>query len=269
MNIHQEKIIENLKNLEKELGRRPVKRDNATLYFLSRKHFGTWNKMMSTAGYKCKSIQKPTTPKEITRELSYFLGLVSTDGHMQVKKEKGQYRLMVYTSEKEEVDLILKLILLLFNYKASIRLRKTGFKNSRPNYEIYMSSKDVTTFMKSLEIPSGAKSENIRLPTIFFRKEAYIWDYLRGVFDGDGSIIFSGHNHIFKISSGSIGFLKDLHKILIENGFNNFKIWKDKGNVWNLRNNTKRDIVDLHNQIYKNASFFYPRKKLKWDSQYI
>ncbi|MEK6811328.1 MAG: LAGLIDADG family homing endonuclease [Nanoarchaeota archaeon] len=268
MDLNQERVIQKLKDIERDLGRRPVKRDNATLYALSRKHFGTWNKMLETVGYKCKSFQKPITPESMTKELSYFLGLVSTDGHLQVTKEKGQYRLMVYTSEKEEVDLILKLISLLFGYKASIRLRKTGF-SLRPNYEIYVSSKNITLFINSLGIPSGAKSNNIKVPKIFLQEDKYIWDYIRGTFDGDGSIIFSGNNYTFKISSGSLDFLTGLNKIFVEKGFNKFKIWKDKGNVWNLRNNTKTEILQLYNYIYKNASFFYPRKKLKWDSQYI
>ena len=171
MNPIQEEVIEKLKGLEKELGRRPVKRDNSHLYFLSRKHFGTWNKMLETTGYECRTFQKPIIPENMTRELSYFLGLVSTDGHIQITREIGQYRLIMCTSEKEEVDLILKLIYLLFNYKASIRARKTGFKNSRPNYEVYISSKEVTSFITSLGIPSGAKSSNIKCLNFSFKKK--------------------------------------------------------------------------------------------------
>lgn len=217
-----------------------------------------------------KKFQKPTIPQKITRELSYFLGLVSTDGHLQVVKEKGLYRLIMCTSEKEEVDLIIKLIFDLFNYKASVRLRKTGFDNSRPNYEVYIYSKTVTFFINSLGIPLGAKSNNIRLPELFFDKEDLIWDYIRGVFDGDGSIIFSGYNHIFKITSGSLQFLNDLNIIFAKKGFNKFKIWKDsRGSVWDLKNNTKTEISRLYKEIYKDSSFFYPRKKTKWSKQYI
>lgn len=270
MNLNQQETINKLKELEIKLGRRPVKRDNSSLYSLSRKYFGTWNKMLSKADYICRDFQKPIIPEEMSGELGYFLGLVSTDGHIQVVKKSGNYRLMIYTSEKEEVDLIVKLILRLFNYKASVKLRKTGFKNSRLNYEIYISSKNVVMFVNSLGIPIGAKSTIIEFPKIFINERKYLWDYIRGVFDGDGSIIHSGNNHVFKISSGSIKFLEGLHKIFINEGFNKFMINKDnRGNVWDLRNNTKSDLNRLYIEIYKDPKFYYPRKKLKWKGHHI
>lgn len=209
-------------------------------------------------------------PEDISSELTYFTGLVSTDGHMQRVVDRSHYRLAIYTSEKEEVELISKLIFQLFNYNASINPRKTGFANSRINYEIYISKKDIVMFVNSLGIPFGAKSANFRLPKKLLEDEKFIWDYIRGVFDGDGSIIFSGKDHIFKITSGSLLFLEDLRKIFMDKGFTKFKIWKDKrGNIWDLRNNTKSEISKLYEKIYNNASFFYPRKKLKWESQHI
>ncbi|MEK6927291.1 MAG: LAGLIDADG family homing endonuclease [Nanoarchaeota archaeon] len=262
-------IIFRLKELEKELGRRPVKTDSPSLYTLSRKYFGTWNNMMTEAGYQCKLFQIPVTPKEITSDLSYFLGLMSTDGHIQVIKQRWLYRVMMYTSEKEEVEMILNIIKKLFSYTASVRARKTGF-SKRPNYEIYISSKKIALFLNSLGIPIGAKSYNLLVPKMFFEnKQEYFWDYLRGVFDGDGSIVFSNNNFSFKISSGSVRFLEGINKILIEKGFKNFKISKQDEYVWILRTNIKENIKQLYSCIYNNSSFFYPRKQLKWSKQYI
>ncbi len=267
--MQKEDVLVKLKELEIRLGRRPVKRDNSHLYQLSRKYFGTWNNMMVEYGYNCKGFQKPSIPKKINSNLSYFLGLVSTDGHIQVTNNIGKYKIMVHTSEIEEVDLIKRLVNSLFNYNASIYPRKTGFKNSRINYEVYIYSKDVAYFLNSLGIPFGAKSANIRVPQIFITGREFIWDYIRGVFDGDGSIIFSGYNSIFKISSGSLNFLQDLLKIFQSNAFNHFKIYKNGENVWDLRNNTKTEILKIHNLIYDGSSFFYPRKKLKWAGHYV
>src|SRR3989344_7071373 len=146
MKWNKKEGINRLDLLKKELGRRPVKRDSPALYSLSRRYFGSWNNMMIKAGYKCKKFQKPIIHNKITGDMYYFLGLLSTDGHIQALKKMHKYRVMLYTSEKEEVKIILKLIKRLFHYDASIRARKTGF-SSRPNYEIYISSKKIACYL--------------------------------------------------------------------------------------------------------------------------
>ncbi len=269
MKYNKHKIIIILKNFENKLCRRPVKRDSSNLFFLSKKYFGSWNKMMIAAGYTCKMIQKPHIPNRLTPNLYYLLGLLSTDGHIQAISKRWSYRVMFYTSEKEEKDLILSLTYRLFKYKASVRTRKTGF-SKRPNYEIYLSSKKIADYLHSLGIPFGAKSYNLEVPRIISTKTGNnFWHYLRGVFDGDGSIIFSGSNNVFKISSGSVKFLRGLKKIMHYNRFRKVIVSRQQENVWELRINTKSEINRLHLLIYKNAFFFYPRKKIKWEKQYI
>lgn len=267
--LEKREVLLKLKSLEKELGRKPVKRDNSYLYYLSRKHFGSWNKMIHKAGYECKDFQKPIIPDKLTNELFYLLGLVTTDGHIQALEKANKYRVMIYTSEKEEVEIILKLIYDIFKYRASVRGRKTGF-SKRINYETYISSKKIALFFNSLGIPFGAKSYNIQVPNLIYQSgEDNFWNYLRGIFDGDGSIIFQGYNSVFKIASGSEKFLNQLKDILNTKGFRNFKVSKQDTNVWALRTNMKEDIKGIHKLIYKEALFYYPRKKLKWDNQYV
>lgn len=266
MKWDKKRVIEKLYNLEVNLKRRPVKRDNSYLYILSRKYFGSWNKMMEEAGYKCKYFQNPKIPKKLLPEFYYFLGLVTTDGHNQYNKNKKWYNVSLYTSEKEEVGLILNLIENIFDYNSSIRKRKS-FLSKRPNYQINISSKNVCEFLHKTGIPYGAKSYNIRLPSLIkFCSKKDFWHYLRGVFDGDGSIIFSGPNNTFKISSGSIKFIEDIQKKLVKEGFVRSRISRQKENVWEVKITNRPDIEKLYNLFYQNAEFFYPRKKLKWQS---
>ena len=258
-------VLEKLSNLDKKLGRRPTKRDNNSLYVLSRRVFGSWNKMMSMAGYLCKDFQKPIIPNRLTCSLAYLLGLLCTDGHLQALKNESKYKVMFYTSEIDEVEIIKKLIKLNFNYNASVRARKSTLSD-RPNYEIYISSKGVCEFFHKLGVPYGAKSYDIRVPKIFANyKSRKLWSYLRGVFDGDGSIIFSGAVSSFKISSGSRLFIDDIQKIMQGNDFLNSYISRQNQNVWEIRINRKADLKRLYCLLYKDAEFFYPRKKSKWE----
>lgn len=269
MNYSKKEVIEKLKILEKKLGRRPVKRDDSRLYVLSRRYFGTWNKMMREYGYECKNIQKVKIPNKFTYDFYYFLGLVSTDGHIQALKEKNSYRILLYTSEDEERDMILRLIELLFSYKASVRSRKTGF-SKRPNYEIYISSKNLAFLLNDKGIPFGSKWDNMILPKIIVGCEnKAFWNYLRGVFDGDGSIIFSGKNKSFKVSSGSKIFLEGLKNKLLNEGFFYVGINKQTDTMWELRISRAEELKKLYSLFYNDAHFFYSRKKLKWQKQYV
>jgi len=262
-------VIKRLKELERDIGRRPVKKDNSNLYALSRKYFGSWNNMMKEAGYVIKDFQDPLIPSLKSDDLYYFLGLVCTDGHIQFIKKGGKYKLMVYTSEKEEKEIIIKLINILFNYNAHFRARKTPLSR-RPNYEIYITSKKVCEFLNRLGVPYGAKSYTLIVPNILKNvSNDKFWHFLRGIFDGDGSIIITKKVMIFRIYSGSKKFTEGLQQIMETKGIYSSNIYKHKDNVWVLVVNKREEIKKLYNYFYRNALFFYPRKKNKWTKQYL
>lgn len=264
--VNKKEILERLIELEVKLKRRPTKRDNSTLYFLSRKYFGSWNNLMKKAGYKVKHRQKAQLPK-INSKLYYFLGLLSTDGHIQ-SIPKGD-KVMIFTSYKEEREMILSLMKNLFNYSSSFRIRNYGF-STRENYEIYIYSKKLSKFLQNIGIPSGKKTFSIKVPSLIMKdKSQEIWHFIRGVFDGDGSISKTSNQPLFKINMGSTDFIRDLQKIFISRGFNSIKLRQERETLWDLRLNKKEDIKKLYSLIYKNSkNYFYPRKKYKW-KQYI
>ena len=162
----EEKIIDRIKQLNKKLKRKPQKRDDGGLYIATRNFFGTWNNAMEKAGYKVKIMQKPIIPDKLTPELSYFIGLLITDGHLVEDLKKKHYVLLLFTSYEDELKLILKLIGDLFSYKAYVRKKKDGW-NKRFSYQIYINSKDLLYYFKDeIGLPTGAKSKIVRVPNI-------------------------------------------------------------------------------------------------------
>ncbi|HLD98523.1 MAG TPA: LAGLIDADG family homing endonuclease [Candidatus Nanoarchaeia archaeon] len=269
MKWDKQEIINEFKRIEKNLGRKPVKRDNANLYFLSRKHFGSWNNLIEKSGYKVRRFQNPQIPDVLSNEVYYLLGLLCTDGHIQFRKNECKYRLILFTSYNEEKEMIIKLIKNIFDYNASVREKLYGFSN-RPNYEVYISSKKVCEFFNNLGVPYGNKSTSLRVPKVLFHlNKDKTFNFLRGVFDGDGSIIFSSINQTFKISSGSQKFIEDMHKLMSKLNINSSRITHERDNIWELKLNKEKEIKKLYNLLYLDSKFYYPRKKLKWSQRYI
>lgn len=243
------------KKLEKELGRRPKKRDDDSLNQRVRKIFGSWNNFMKAAGYDVKYYQKVKLPS-LDKNLAYFLGLLITDGHVQFDESNKKYKVAIYTSYPDERDALIRLIKLLFGYNAALTSRMYGF-NKKPNYEVRISSKKlVCMLIDKFGIPSGAKSLNIRVPEVVVNGDLEIRTaFLLGVIDGDGSI-----GKGVTISSGSEEFLADL-KILLR-GFS-----MTSGEIYRHANcNTKE--IKLHKcgfaeirKWYNLSEFCYPRKK--------
>lgn len=226
--MNKSSLLHEIKNLDIKLNRKPTKRDSPRLNYFARKYFGTWNNTLKEAGFKVKKFQKPIIPEKLTPELSYFLGLLVTDGHIVFNKIGIKtYKILLFTSYEEEHNLISSLIKKIFDYIPSIRQKKYGF-NKRYNYEIYISSKLlVEYFIKNFQIPAGAKSNIVRVPEIFFvAKKSNTSAFLRGVIDGDGSV--SSKSKCVRITSSSLKFLEDIKKLLLYVNILPGNIIKDK-----------------------------------------
>lgn len=266
MKITKEGVIEKFYILRDKLNRKPVKRDDPYLYFLSRKYLGSWNNLLKEARYTVRLKQYAKIPQLNRVEFYYFLGLLCTDGHIQFNEKKGKYRLIIFTSNENEKCMIKDLIYVLFNYKASLRSKIYGF-SKKPNYEIYISSKKICKFFCDLGIPSGAKSLIIKIPEIIKKcSDLFFWSFIRGVFDGDGSIISSKNNWTFKIASGSKIFIHELNDLFLKRSFSPI-LRKEKENLWILKLHKKEEIKKIYSLIYKDADkYCYARKRLKWEN---
>jgi len=188
---------------------------------------------MEAAGYKIKLNQKVSSVT-FNENFAYFLGLIITDGHIVYNSISKKYKVAIYTSFPDERDMIITLIKDLFNYTAIFSSRLYGF-NKKPNYEIRINSKQLANILiNDFDIPSGAKSLSVGIPSAITRGNLRIKkSFLRGVIDGDGSI---GRNTI-KISSGSVNFLQGLKVLITELGIFSGTIVRDnrKTNTFSLR----------------------------------
>lgn len=132
---------------------------------------------------------------EINKETSYMIGLFQTDGSMSKGKgNKGKFQLEL--SVRDE-DIIYKLKEIIpFNCGIRKRTRNIKIKHYEYNEKEYIvlsvCSLEFRNLLLEYGIPYGKKSSIIKPPLHI--KNLSIKDYIRGLYDGDGSLGITAQN---------------------------------------------------------------------------
>lgn len=190
-------------------------------------------------------------------QLSYLIGFLHADGNLyETTRNRGKLSIEINEKDKDIIDKIQILI----GGTISQRNRTTNFGKNR-SVVLTQCSLKIRRFLKEKGMIAGKKHLLISAP----RKLSFI-HYLRGYFDGDGSIGFTGANEpfiSFVISSEELklqvlNFLKK--KIGIVKKVNRNK----RDNVYNIVVKNEAAVC-LGKLMYKKASIFLDRKKAKFD----
>lgn len=187
-----------------------------------------------------------------SKSKAYVLGLIISDGYVDEKWNK-----LNFTSKDIELVEIIKREL-----KSDHKLGKYDIYDNRThkNYERYsiqISSKEIVSDLNKLGV-YGNKSFTSELPDI---PEEFMWDFIRGVFDGDGHIIQSNNDKIGRLRFGIIGsekLLKSINLFFKENKIKNVKIRQtiygnSKGKLIKLDCCNFSDLNIIKNNIYENS----------------
>lgn len=121
-------------------------------------------------------------------EISYLIGLLQTDGsnYKEPNSNKGRIKLELST---RDCDIIFKLNnFLQFKTTITNRTRNTNFKQNYTSISLNIYNKDIRNFLSDY-IPIGHKSELIKQPD-----NVVVFDYWRGIIDGDGSLGITKNN---------------------------------------------------------------------------
>lgn len=93
--------------------------------------------------------------------------------------------------------------------------------------------------------------EELRMPNI---NSEYIWDFLRGFFDGDGCITWSKNNNRYTISwTGNKYFLQDIRKLCQKDKVSIEQNVKSKI-TYQFRLSGQQDVLRILTNMYKNAT---------------
>lgn len=191
-----------------------------------------------------------------TEEKAYWLGFLYADGNVHYKPEKVRYRIELGLAIKDYSHL--EKFSKFLNFKGNIKLREKT-KSCRI---VFGSKKMCEDLIKLGCIP--AKSLILTFPNSSQVPSKFIKDFLRGYFDGDGSMHLSNGNKTPDIRIlGTKEFLTEIEKI-----YKCSVLMKDKriqSNTYYIKFKTQESLVFL-NDIYRYPGIFLTRKFEKYNT---
>ncbi len=163
---------------------------------------------------------------EISKDLAEELGIHVGDGHMSFRSYKNckcyEYSISGNSNEEEYFGGYIKpLIQKLYGLQMHLYKRK-----DRNELKLECKSKELFNFKRSIGLPNG-KKDNIQIPTIILNSE-YICDFLRGLFDTDGCLLFYNRNKKsppyprLDITSKSFELIDQVNQELVKLGFKTY-----------------------------------------------
>lgn len=222
---------------------------------LSRKQL----KKRSNSIYRRQNVCNYTFFEEInTEEKAYFLGLFFADGNITIRKS-GQKVVQIQLNDKKPVFDFLKNIEA--NFKPYI------YKNSIGNtvYKVQITSEKMFSDLEKLGCVER-KSLILKYPVNL--DSSFDQAFIRGYFDGDGSVYLTKDDKSIGISfNGTKEFLEVVNsKLPSPMSFN--KEERKISNTYYLRCSGPNRVLPYYNYLYENSNQFFERKKFKFEKFY-
>ena len=201
---------------------------------------------------------------------AYYLGWLLSDGTLNPKHY--QTKITVKKSDVRILEVLKNKIMpdsKIYTYKNN----KNFIINSKEFYETMLSlGVEPTKTLKELKIPTSIPKQHLR-------------HFIRGYFEGDGSVFYDKKALRFNICSPTKNILLEIQSILTEEGFNvKLNVEKRKGKVMNIPGGKtciakhdmyrifirqKKDFVNLYNYLYEDCGEFYLKRKKLILEQYV
>ena len=193
-----------------------------------------------------------------SKEKAYWLGFMAADGYItsQAKHKTQRFGITLSIKDKEHLEHFKKCL----NSTYDIKEYEGREDNYNPNSRfcrLLMTSQKSVDYLKRLGIVEN-KTMILKFPTEDQVPEKYIYDYIRGYMDGDGSIAFSNNNCTIGFTGQKDFLLKIQEKLGVKAKFTT----KDnKTYQFNIGGNLQcKRVLDL---IYKGS-----RKRTRLERKY-
>lgn len=199
-----------------------------------------------------------------TEHKAYFLGLMYADGNVHISKKGYQFHLTLHVKD----------ILLVNAFKSFLKASISPYYHAVRNHiGLFVNSKKICYDLIKLGC-TERKSLTLQFPNFKIIPKYLMGHFLRGYFDGDGSVTFTQKNaRIEARIISSLSFCEGYMQVLSDH-FDISKFYfyenKIKLSVMGLPYTTVgignfHDISNFYKLLYKGATVFLPRKKEVFD----
>lgn len=189
---------------------------------------------------------------------AYVIGILCSDGSI----DKDGYGFQITSKDIEIIENIKKIL------KSEHKICKIESYDKRTKktyirYNIHFCSKKMVDDLRKLGLTNN-KSFNCKMPLL---KQIYFWDFLRGLFDGDGCV--SGDNGKLRVSFiATEDIMNNIKYIFNKNGLSDNKLSiqtkNENGIIYNLKQNSYKDIFFIRKHLYKSINIdneYYLKRK--------
>ena len=204
-----------------------------------------------------------------TESKAYILGFIYADGFVGDEKFNN---IVIAVNDLEILEFIAKE----FKFTGNIRkTKKGGFENSKCGYSLNFSSKIMPSRLREIGLYPNKSLTIDTLPQI---DKKLVRHFIRGYFDGDGSIVLSHNTSYYKAIDGVIKYIYPtycfmilgtkgfLEEIIKEAEFNYAKIHNTKSEkIKCIKINAKKEFNNIFKYLYDNSTIKLQRKYNKWN----
>lgn len=204
-----------------------------------------------------------------TESKAYILGFIYADGFVGDEKFNN---IVIAVNDLEILEFIAKE----FKFTGNIRkTKKGGFENSKCGYSLNFSSKIMASRLREIGLYPNKSLTIDTLPQI---DKKLVRHFIRGYFDGDGSIVLSHNTSYYKAIDGVIKYIYPtycfmilgtkgfLEEIIKEAEFNYAKIHNTKSEkIKCIKINAKKEFNNIFKFLYDNSTIKLQRKYNKWN----
>lgn len=186
---------------------------------------------------------------EQNNRMAYIMGFLAADGN--VSKNGNRIQSQLSLKDKEHLEMIQSEIggCEVYEYESN------GYKSCGWHCCSSQIKKDLAVYGI---IPH--KTGTLSIPKVLDKQ--YWKDFIRGYFDGDGTICKDGTGFRVTITSANKEILEDINSYFGENGIKPSNLYKDHNNIC-IRFRSQASI-DIYNLLYYNDCLCLKRKKEKY-----
>lgn len=186
-----------------------------------------------------------------TANKAYVLGFLYADGC--IGSTLKTVTIALQERDKEVLDFINKEL----EHTKPLYYKKKRTEKCQAQYVLQLNSVQIwEDLIKIGCVPN--KSKNLSFPSI---KEEFYPDFIRGYFDGDGSVHIAKNKCLYIRFTGAIGFIKEIQNILhikCKATINKIHYYRN-GKSCTIENGAKKDVNNIIKYIY-NGNFKLNRK---------